>query len=328
MKKQLRTIGISALILSGTANAQSSCDSLQILAIQYAPFTDTAMQVIVMNETSELFGYPQFSLINEAGDTLVTESLNFFGIGWNAPSVHRMDLRPGQELPETPFTGTLSLTYFTGDGTPTCIFPIEDEPLCPQETCTPFQVFLYNNAPVTELVTDVFPWNIMNEENEIVASGSLQIDALDQQQAMEEACLPPGQYMMNIEQNGSAGITFTIGVTQNAFMQNGPMDTLMADGSITMPFTYYPVCVGIGMSIEESEPSAPLIALNDRMMQISDRNGSQLGRIMIFDPAGRAMRTITTSASIATIDLSGEAAGVYLLRSMDGKWRARKFILE
>ncbi len=327
MKNHLLPIAASALLLAGTTHAQNSCDSLQILAIQYAPFTDTAMQVIVLNNGEELFGYPQFSLIDVNGDTLVSEALNFFGIGWNTPSVHRMDLLPGMELPATPFTGTLMLQYFTGDGTPVCTFPIGNAPLCPQEECTPFQIYLYNNAPSIGLVTDVFPWTITNDEDVVVASGTLAIDAMDQQQDMVPACLASGEYVLHVEQSGSEGTTFSLGVTQSELMTNGPGATLDAGGAIELPFIYYPKCVELGMKIEEDALSTPLINVNNGMLRVTDRNGSALGTMMIMDAAGRSVQVVEALNSCIGIDLSNKAPGMYFVGSMDRKWPALKIVL-
>ena len=328
MKNILLPIATSTLLVAATANAQSSCDSLNIVGLQYAPFTDTAMQVIVMNESQDIFGYPQFSLIDANGDTLVSEELNFFGIGWNTPSTHRMDLRPGQQLPPTPFSGTVSLLYFTGTGTPTCTWPIENEPLCPQEACTSFQIYLYNNSPAIGLVTDVFPWNITDDEGAIVASGSLAIDAADQQQDMVPACLPPGEYVLHMSQNGSEGTTFSLGVTQSELMTNGPSGTLSAGGAMDLSFTYYPVCVGLGMSIDEQIAVAPIMIVNDGQLKITDRNGSALGAVVVYDASGRAVHRTDAQTSSMTIDLSGNSPGPYLLGSMDARWPAMKFALQ
>ena len=58
----------------------SPCDSVIVDYVQWAPFSDDAIEVHVFNNSSELFDYPGWVLFDSGGDTLAKEVVNFFGI--------------------------------------------------------------------------------------------------------------------------------------------------------------------------------------------------------------------------------------------------------
>lgn len=290
--------------------AQSVCDSLQIIAINHAPFTDTAMQVTVLNQSTELFGYPRFSLVNEQGDTLAQESVNFFGIGWSEQD-HRLDRLPGTAPPDNPFTGTLVLDYFTGNGGQQCTFSMLDVPLCPP-SCETMQVFLY--AQFGTLVTSSFPWTMSDSLGVTVAQGTLSIHADSLQQDLDTFCLTTGSYVLHITQPNPSGVEFVFGVTQQSFLVNGPSGLLQVGGSADLAFDYYPACIDPDMSVEEESANPPVISYNGQLLTISDPQQRPLGEVYLLDITGRCVRRSSTQAFTTTLDLSDVARGILVIQ--------------
>ncbi len=63
---------------STTAFAQGPCDALNLVSVGYSPFTDTVIVVSVENNnTTEIFDYPGFVLIDSNGDTVAQEIVNY-----------------------------------------------------------------------------------------------------------------------------------------------------------------------------------------------------------------------------------------------------------
>jgi hypothetical protein len=316
---------LGALLVSSSLAAQSACDSVQIHLLQYAPFTDTALIVVAQNNGTEFLSYPQFSLIATGGDTLARENINFFGLGPSAQT-HLVPLIPGEDLPSTPFTGTLELRYITVNGDASCAFPFSGG-LCPTTFCTPLNVYLYNFGTF-EVFTADFPWNVTNSEGLVVGSGTLSIDADDQQQDFGELCLAPGHYELHVSQDGDVGEHYMFGVTQGEAMFNvsGPSAELQAGSQATLPFSYYPACISGTNAIDEVRTTAPRILADGRQVMII-RDGLPLGQLAVFDSTGRRVQRTSTSASSIAIDLSGAAPGAYVVRSVTGTWPAQRFIL-
>jgi hypothetical protein len=326
--RTLRNISISgAFAFSFSLAAQDPCADIEIISVHYAPFTDTAFQVIVTNNSQTVFfGYPQFSLIDLEGDTIAREQLNSFGIG-NGESIHRMDLIAGADLPATPFSGTLLLDYYTGDGPQQCSFLLDQVELCPTSACTDLQVFVHNNSPSIEAVTTTFDWSVVDDQNMIVATGTLEIDAMDQQQDLDDLCLAPGNYILLIEQAGNDGPSFTAGVTQEAFMMNGPNDVFQAGGSLQLPFEYYPACASIGMGVQTlTNTDLPLIVMENERLIVRATDGGSLGSIELLDISGRKVNENSNRSTEISFAMHMFPEGVFILRSKENAWPAQKVI--
>ncbi len=98
-----------------------ACDSLVIDCCEIYAEDDNFLTLYASNNNlaNELFGYPSFILINDEGDTIAQEVVNYFGIG-GGPQEHLLTL---QEPFVLPFSGTLELYVGFMDSL-YCTFPI------------------------------------------------------------------------------------------------------------------------------------------------------------------------------------------------------------
>lgn len=303
-----------------SAQAQSPCDDLAIDAVLYGAFDDTTIMVDVTNTSPDLiFGYPRFLLIDTGGDTLTEETLNFFGIG-SGGQTHRMDLRPGQVMPNTPFTGTLVLTYMDGvNPDPTCTFALTDHALCPPPPCAPIALFLQASAFPT--VDAAFTWYLSDVDGNTVTEGQFTIDAEGSGSDIQEICLPPGDFTLHVARPFGTEGQFVFGASRNGYV-TGPITPFIQQGNpaITtdLPFRFFPLCLESANSMQEVHPEGPSVVVTGDGLRITATDGQALGALQVMDMAGRPVRRLDVRASSATVPLSGLARGAYLLRSIGG----------
>lgn len=109
-------IGISTSLL-----AQTNCDSLIIDCCDFTLIgNDTITLQAQNNSTQELFDYPGFVILDQVGDTIAKETVNYFGIGSSGFQTHILDLKAPLNVP---FQGTLQLWGLFYD-TLYCEFPL------------------------------------------------------------------------------------------------------------------------------------------------------------------------------------------------------------
>lgn len=317
-----------ALYMTGTAQltAQNTCADLTILSVQYAAFNDTVIEVVAQAAEGSFFSYPMFSLLDAENDTLTHEDVSFFGIG-QGPQNHSSVLIHGQVLPASPFMGTLLFTYSGPGEEMFCTFPLSGS-LCPAAPCVDIEVFVYRHA-VPPLVTTSFNWSISDAGSSTVGTGAVEIDATTGQLGLADLCLPPGNYLLHVDQEEAIGDQFFFGVGQRNFTVTGPSAMLVAGGEGDLPFTLHRQCFSSGNGITDTPASAPTLALNGRTLIISSANESPLGSIEIIDATGRCMRRETTSAASIIFDLGNLAYGMHIVRAVDiaSTWNAQRFIL-
>ena len=119
----------------------NACDSLLIDEIQFGAFDDSTVQVTVRNFSSTLFDYPGFILLDDNGDTVAIESVDYFGIGLG-PQLHTLSIVPDFDPVAGNFVGSLQLWtgFYTAQA---CSFPV-DQDLCPPGPCAPFTLSIAN----------------------------------------------------------------------------------------------------------------------------------------------------------------------------------------
>lgn len=316
------------LAFTGTMqlNAQNTCADLTILSVQYAAFNDSVIEVVAQASEGSFFSYPQFSLVDTGNDTLTHEDVNFFGIG-QGPQTHSSVLRDGQTLPASPFEGTLVFSYSGPEEENFCTFPLSGS-LCPPTPCVDMEVFVYRQA-TPPLLTTSFTWSISDEAGGTVGSGALEIDAATGQLALDDLCLPPGHYLLYVQQDDAIGTQFNFGVGQRNFTVAGPTAILLTGGEGDLPFTLHRQCFATGNGIPDQSTSAPTLALDGRTLIISNANGKPLGSIEILDATGRCVRRGTTMSSFTTFDLGDLAHGMHIVRTADisSTWKAQRIIL-
>lgn len=265
-----------ALLFTGTHFTAKAdvCDSLQIIHFGLNPFHDYELVVYVHNtNTLEIFPYPGFKLVDTNGDTVATETVNFFGI--SEYSAHRLlttltNIQPGQV-----FNGTL-LLYTNFYDSLVCTIPVS-EVLIPASGCTNFTVY---SSDYNGTIQQALNWEITDALGNTVISG-IHDYAPDTFYYNSPVCLENGCYQLSISapnplegivqgginflaynidtylhiEAGETSASFTFGVyecdTVNSLAENAPLD-----------FTLFPNPATDKLTIETAQqPGALTLAI-------------------------------------------------------------------
>ena len=301
----------SILFMAGATllPAQNTCADLNILSLTYAAFNDSTIEVVASTAPGTFFSYPAFSLVNEQGDTITREYLNFFGVGQNAQT-HTSPLVEGQSMPSSPFNGSLVFTYASMADRDTCVYPINAS-LCPPAPCAPLEVFVHNNGPVTDAS---FSWTVTDSDGNIMESGALDMNASETQIAFGDLCLPPGEYTLSIDRTSGPATTYPFGVTRDFFNASGPTSVYVPGGANELHFLFFQLCSENTNSVEEVRDGVPVVSIVDDVVTVTRRNGTALGVVEVFDVSGRTIHRVSTRETRTTVDLRTRAEGAYLLR--------------
>lgn|GEM_PF-1637504 len=305
------TIALGSSVPTGL-RAQGTCADLNIVSVTYAAFNNTSIEVIAHAAPGAFFSYPSFSMVNEGGDTLTREQVNFFGIG-ESEQTHSSTLLDGQVLPSSPFTGDIVFTYYGLDEQDTCVYDF-DGSLCPADPCNALQVFVFNSG---SLVDATFTWSMTDDEGTLVGSGTLDIEAVAQQTDLDSLCLPAGAYTLHVGQLAGPPGAYRYGVTRNLFTTIGPESVFFQNQSNDLPFTFFEPCFEGTNSIEEQVDAVIGVTIADRIITLTRQDGSPLGMIDVFDASGRRAHRAQTSDGRTSLDLGSFSAGVYLLHVHD-----------
>lgn len=229
----MKTIAFILAFLPFAAIAQNPCDDLHFTSIQYSPFTDSVIIVEVENNSSELFDYPGFVLLNTSGDTVAKETVNYFGIG--GQSLHQLEVRPGVHDPQLDLNGQMKLFTWFYD-TEACAWNI-DQNLCASDPCDSLFIGFQNWGGA--LVIGDFAWSVTDADQNTVASGQLTMTA-NEQYWFHGLCVEPGTYYYTLEalnEPSGGGPTLTAGASS---WFGGPEISQWLDWSnpttLTIPF--------------------------------------------------------------------------------------------
>ena len=111
-------IFISIIISNSTYSQFFSCDSIQISNVNYTPDSLNQISLMASNANLDIISYPGFVLLNDIGDTMAKEVVNYFGIGY-FPQPHFLQV---YQPISNPFAGTIELHSMFYDSL-ICIFP-------------------------------------------------------------------------------------------------------------------------------------------------------------------------------------------------------------
>lgn len=288
-----------------TGDGGDPCDDLEIVSVHWHPFTDTALVVHVRNNSTALFDYPNFILLDDANDTLAFETVNFFGIP--EESWHVMPLREGVELADTPISARLELwTQFTTE------FACAREAtfdLCPPEPCSELRPTLMNVGG--SLVTGLFNW-VVFDDGGIAANGQFEL-TMDVQYADTTICLPPGNYSVNVSpvDLGQTGILY-YSVTTPGYLSTASAQ-VTTSMPMLMPFSFFGPCISGGQSVQELLPDALLTATAHGGLHVWNNTSMALGPVWLFDAQGRLL--FHTTATTDRLFVPVQRPGVYILRA-------------
>lgn len=287
------------------SGASSPCSELELLSVQWAAFSDTAVMVHVQNNSSELFSYPNFILFNAQGDTLAKEAVDLFAI--SGDSWHVLRIRPGATIPVVPFSGRLELwTDFTTDLA--CSWGSTFE-LCPPPPCTELRPTVANMSGM--LVTGTFNW-LVYDDTDLIANGQFTLGA-NAQIADTALCLPPGEYHVNVSpvDPGFMGILQYYVTAPGG--QSTPTMPVTASLPVLLPFTFYGPCISGSQGITELAATPLYSAPSNGGLHVWTSDGAPLGPLWLFDVQGRLI--FNTTASTDRLFVPTPTPGVYVLRA-------------
>lgn len=289
------------------SGASSPCDDLDLVSVQWAAFSDTAVMVHVQNNSSELFSYPSFILFNAQGDTLASEAVDLFGI--SGDSWHVLRIRPGTTVPGVPFSGRLELwTDFTTDLACSWVSTFE---LCPPAPCAELRPTVANMSGM--LVNGTFNW-LVYDATDLIANGQFTLGQ-NGQTADTALCLPPGEYHVNVSPTdpGFMGILYYYVTAPGG--QSTPNLPVTASLPVLLPFTFYGPCISGSQDISELPPSPLRTAPIAGGLQVWNEDGTALGPLWLYDVQGRLIFNRTASTDRMFIPTT--TPGVYVLRAGD-----------
>jgi len=290
-----------------TVTGGSPCDDLVIDFVRWAAFSDTSVIVHVYNNSTTLFNYPGFVLLNSAGDTLAVETVNYFGIALE--STHILTVRPGAIIPNG--TNAISLHLWTGFyDVLACTWEL-DLDLCPPQPCSTIRPTLQNFGG--GIVTGDFNWAILTEDLEEVASGTLTMTEI-QQFAQDSICLAPGNYQMTCValQSSTGGQPF-YGVETN-WPVAGVNAPVPLDTSPPLEFIFYEQCIdGTNVIAEAQSISTILLSQQGNYIFIQQKEGKPLASISLYNTDGRVIFSRTVTSDRTTISMEGVPPGVYIV---------------
>jgi len=303
------------------AGGATACDSLLIEAVYWAPFSDTALVVHVMNFGTGQYNYPNFILYDQNGDTLAKETVTFFAIIAGGESWHTLTIQPGVTIPDGPFTGSLELWVLFGDSV-ACSFNHTGE-FCPPDPCVELNPVMVNTGGA--IVTANIAWELLDADSIAVGSGTFDLTTTEQQD-FDTLCVPPGAYTLWVNHpvpvGGQLQISLEAGgnswaaVPAVLFTQDGVPDPV--------PFDFYPGCFDNTNGIAPPmDPSGVMLAIMNDQLHVRSNDASAIGDLVLFDARGRVLARRQAAPAEATLDLSTMAEGVYLLRLVDRSvsWR-------
>jgi hypothetical protein len=303
------------------ASGLTACDSLEI-DVQWAPFTDTALVVHVLNHGNGQYNYPNFIFYDAGGDTLAKETVNFFAIIAGGQSWHTLDIQPGVTIPSGTFSGGLELWVLFGDSI-ACSFPFIDD-LC-GPTCDTLVPFMVNTGGA--LVTANIAWSIISDSTgSVIGSGTFDLNPLEQQDFDTVECVPPGAYTLIVNHPLAVGGQLQISAQAGGnFLASLPWETFTQDGiPDSLSFEWYPGCYDSSNGIKPLPVNGSIqLMMEGEQLQLAASDGKALGDALLLDINGRVLAHYRMPGSSGSLDLSGIAHGTYLLWLRDRAWTRR-----
>lgn len=303
-----------AFIVAWPVFSQSPCAQVTIEQLQYDAFDQTALELVVNNQSSELFSYPGFVLVDDQGDTLAREQVSFFGIG-AGPQAHYLSAGPGASLPSGAFDGTL-LLFGEFNDTLYCTWDLDDITLCPPDSCIEASIYLTNTEPLVEF--EAFWWVTNAADGDQVALGSFAMSDVDATQ-FDTLCLPPGNYVLEFTPFSPIDEAYVVGITPNYEFTLGTNTALQQDSSpLDLSFSWYAGCADGTNGITPHEERALTINHLGDHLRITDPLGRALGDISLWSSDGRLVGQWTTNTASIELPLHHLASGIQLVRVGNG----------
>ncbi len=322
----MKTVLSALLLLVLTGNSFNAakadpCDSLEIIYVGFNPFDDEELIVYVQNtNVSEIFSYPGFKLVDNTGDTVAIETVNFFGIGQY--SAHVLATTLEDYTPGTIFNGTL-LLYTGFYDSLVCTFPVS-EVLIPATGCTDFTVFSYDYLGG---IDQQVHWSILDETGAQIFSGIHDYTADSIYNYSDSVCLDNGCYTLEVFSDNALENQLNFGMQFLSF--NIVKDSLVAsnDSIFSLDFSVY-YCDST-TSIAEAENLDDFTFFPNPakdVLSVEAKSGSFF-IAEVYDITGKLLITKDIATNKTELDIATLSDGIYILQLITEKGiERRKFI--
>jgi hypothetical protein len=306
----MKQLILSVFLLSSCVSlAQDPCNDLNFLRISYSAFTDTVIIVHVENNSSELFDYPGFVILDANDDTVAVEMVNYFGIG--EESVHALNVRPGMHDPLDNFMGTLQL-YSGFYDTFECEWDL-DQSFCADQPCDSVILGFQNWGGA--LVVGDFEWRVDDSAMNLVDSGSFTM-TVNNQYWFYSLCIEPGTYTYSLTaltdpSGGGPTLTVSSSTSFASPTMSAPLDWFNDPGA-EIEFPFFEFCAGNPNAIETADQKPEVIVLRNGD-DVTIRMMETIQTLQIFATDGRLLGSFNPNTTQFQLP-SGMAKGVYLLR--------------
>jgi len=305
--------------------AQSPCDSVNIVSINYDAMHKDSIELVINNQSSAFFSYPNFILLNATNDTLAFETVNFFGLG-NYDQGHILKIEQsfsgntingGQLLLQTGFGDSLE-----------CVFTSDFE-LC-SEVCSELIVSLQSTGPIDS--TEIINVSVTDSLSNVVFFESFVLDSLVFFK-YDSLCLPPGDYTIEFDQLDSNATTLFFGLN-TFFLSTGINGNSIADNT-TQHFSIWERClhpeiISPPNAVNELNvltASISAAVVNQTLLMSSNQN-ELLEHIALYDLSGRLVLEKSPNTSATAINVSNLRHGIYIAKAqVNGVWIAKRIWL-
>jgi hypothetical protein len=314
-------------VFACSAYAQSPCDSLHVLSLNYDPMHPDSVHVIVKNESSIIFGYPSFAILNANEDTMALESVAYFGIG-NYPQSHIMKV-------EQPFIGNqinggkLILMGGFGD-TAACIFD-EQIILC-TDSCSPMRVSVQASSELDS--TKTVHIYISDSNNQAVYTTTFVLDTIYDIED-DTVCLSPGKYRYIIEEASPNNNEVYFGL--NSFYNTTGINGNTANTTQSIyEFTIWEKCMNPDTLIdplsvevlENKKQNSLLVQQQAHQLLVRSKLNEVLSHVKVFDLNGRILIDETVNSNQYSFTTRGVSHGIYIMKvQIKDQWLVQKIIL-
>lgn len=286
------------------------CDSLEIISIGFNPFNLNEIVVYVYNHNQiEIFSYPGFKLVNNQGDTVASETVNYFGI--SQTSAHKLIVNTGFagfQAGEV-FNGML-LLYISFYDSLVCSFPVSSV-LLPETGCTDFIIF--SNDYLGSIGQPV-NWSVTDESGSIIFSGVHDFSN-GGVYFTDSVCLENGCYNLNITAANPLEGILNMGINYHSFYIRTEMQANTGVSSATLDFTVFSCDSTTAINLREEENAIcvfPNPAIN--VLFVDWKVNQKFTALEISDLFGKPVnRKKILSDSLETLDVSAFPAGVYTI---------------
>lgn len=303
---------VIGLLSCSVASAQTACDSVEFVSVEYKAVNSQVLEMVVLNESSDPFFYPEFVMYDLNSDTLAIEIPMINWLEPHALQSQFLQVKQGVQLPDGPFDVELEL--FTEQiPASTCLWDLNVD-LCPTGACQLAEFYVINTDDTLEVFD--LDWAVKDMDNNQLANGTFHMN--DQHHTKKDtACLPPGEYIVEISMGGAPiSNELLLGVTSEHTHGIGTNTALEQDPSPEdLQFHWYENCIPSTNSISEMNAFELTVVQRGNLLLLSSPADVLFERAELIDMSGKLLLEKAFNSISPEINIRDLPLGAYLLRT-------------